>query len=61
MKNKLEKKGMSMVDMMGKKVQSKKSNMKLSVGGAMKNSKLDTIVSNNAFQKLMRGGSKGMC
>lgn len=61
MKNKLEKKGISMVDMMGKKVNSKKSTMKLAVGGAMKNSNLDTIVAKNEFQKLMRGGSKGMC
>jgi len=61
MKNKLEKKGMSMVDMMGKKVNSKKSSMKLSMGGANKNSTLDNIVAKNEFQKLMRGGSKGMC
>jgi hypothetical protein len=61
MKNKLEKKGMCMVDMMGKKVNSKKSSMKLSVGGAKKNSTLDTIVAKNDFQKLMRGGSKSSC
>ena len=61
MKNKFEKKGISMVDMMGKKVNSKKSSMKLSVGGTKKNSTLDAIVAKNDFQKLMRGGSKGMC
>ena len=61
MKNKFEKKGISMVDMMGKKVNSKKSSMKLSVGGAKKNSTLDAIVAKNDFQKLMRGGSKSSC
>lgn len=61
MKNKFEKKGISMVDMMGKKVTPKKSTMKLSMGGTNKNSTLDAIVAKNDFQKLMRGGSKGMC
>lgn len=59
--NKLEKKGMTTIDMTGKKVPTSSKPKPLAPGKASKASKLDVLVGKSEFQKLMRGGSKGMC
>jgi hypothetical protein len=59
--NKLEKKNVTSVDMTGKKVTSTPKPKPLGVGKETKASKLDILVGKSKLQKLLRGGSKGMC
>jgi hypothetical protein len=61
--NKLEKKNLTSVDMTGKKVNTTGTAKPkpLGVGQASKASKLDVLVGKSKLQKLLRGGSKGMC
>ena len=56
MKNKLESRKVTRVDMTGKAVKSSKPAHKLSVGAANKTSGLDRLVSTDKLQAILRDG-----